>query len=507
MATITQELNHQRKAHRITIPIMISIDHATFNVLDWSTTGLRIEDRDDILANSLKLNDEIKAMLILPTGKSSVVLELTIVLRNLKNLGCEITEMEEKNRRVLRHYATMSIEGNGQRIEDLMSDITMANVQTPIKDSIALTEDESKEIHMSFIKKVIFYGVAGLLLFITVMATFMYNYAVVYHEPGLSTGNSETYMASKKGKITDLYIEKGSPVTPGMLLYQINNEDENYALKVEYERLSSLKHKLEKNNEILKKYRSDYSKVKRGSSRFHGQDAIDYELEYDAQLKSYERAKTLYEKRLITLSHFNDATEKFQLFMKKYNKGTSTLTDIGSQNISLAEYEENVLALENNSYGISKSIKRSELKITNLKRRLDEYLGVAKHTGTVHSIKHRKGDYVDYGDKILVVETDEKPYILTKMMSYDAVNISIGQECIVYSKNEERKYKGVVTGIGYSATDTQTKTTTEISQNEIPVRIELIDDDVRFHLNYRVDIWIMRKSEFLRPVYDKLLWN
>ena len=487
MASITSELNYQRKAHRINIPIQISIDNENYQVIDWSTTGLRVEDKNDFLKKNLQADEKKVAYIILPTGNSSVTLKLEIKLKNINKLGFEISEMDDKNRRVLRHYATMSIEGNGERVEDLMSDLFMVNVQTPIKEPIALTDNEAKEVHLSFVKKAIIYGVSSLLLALLIVSTIIYNYIVLYHDYGLTTGNTQSYMALQKGELVDLYVDKGSIVNPDLLLYQIDSKNTDYELKVEYEYLSSLKRKLYLNKKIL--IESEYSGiVVRGKEQRES-----YERELVAQQKTLARAKKLYNQRLITLSHYNDANEKFLLFMGKYNQNLE-------DDISVFDYK-------NESYDIQKKINISQIKINNLKRNMQDYMALSKHKGIVHSIKRQEGAYLDVGDEILVIETDEKPYLLTKMMAADAISIKVGQPCVIYSKQENRKYKGFVTGIGYSVTNTSTQMITEVSQNEIPIRIEFDNDDVRFHVNQRMDVFILRDLVFFDSVYDTLLWD
>ena len=146
---ITHEPNYQRKAHRIDIPLFVLIDNETYEIKDWSTTGLQIKDKDNKLKTTIKEDDEVFAKLILPTGNSSIILNLYITLRNAKYLGFEITNIDDKNRRVLRHYATLAIEGNAHRLEDLAGSLNMTNVETPIKEPISLSEEEYTKVEVS----------------------------------------------------------------------------------------------------------------------------------------------------------------------------------------------------------------------------------------------------------------------------------------------------------------------------------------------------------------------
>ena len=489
--SITQEQNYQRKSHRITIPIIVSIDNENFNVKDWSTTGLKIEDRDSILASKIKLKDEIEAKLILPTGKSSVMLDLTITFVNLKHMGFEITDMLEKNRRVLRHYATLAIEGNGQKIEDLTSDLLMVNVQTPIKEPLALTKDESEMVNKAFKKKSLIYVVSGVILFFLIIATIFYNYAVVYNSIGIITGNTQKYMAAQKGILKNVYVKKDSKIKKGKLLYNIDDEDEKYLLKVENERLSSLKYKLLLNKKVYAKEKKRINKLTANSYNVVKKPTID---EYTEQVKLYERSKKLYEKRLITMAHYNQATKKYLLFMQGY---TNQNIAIKKDKLELENDKLSIIKL--NEYNINKAIERSKLKIENIKRILKSYFAIATEDGRVHSLKYKEGNFIDYGDNILIAEVDKKPYVLVKILSKDALNINISQSCIIYING--KKYKGFVSGIGYSVTDTNTNMTIEISQNEVPIRIEFEDESIRLSLNQRVEVWILRNSNILENIF------
>jgi len=145
------EQNCNRKSHRLNIPIQVIINNITSLVLDWSTMGLKVryEGKD------ISLEDELEISIVLPTGNSAIMLESTVIVRNIVDdtYGLEIIKLSDKNSRVLRHYATLAIDGNRNQIDNLSSDLFMVDIQTPIKESILLSDKEHKEVHKSFFKR------------------------------------------------------------------------------------------------------------------------------------------------------------------------------------------------------------------------------------------------------------------------------------------------------------------------------------------------------------------
>jgi len=198
------------------IPIHAVIENVTYPVTDWSTQGLNIALSASHRPLVAEVGDIVSMALMLPTGDSSILLKAEGMLKKIEgtDYGFEIIHISDKNRRVLRHYATLAIEGDRNSVDDLSGDLFMTDVPTPIQEPIALTEKEHKEIHGSFLKRSFFYIVFGVLLVLFVLVTLVYNYLVLYESTGLIAGNAKNYTAPLDGVIKDVYVRNAQSVNP-----------------------------------------------------------------------------------------------------------------------------------------------------------------------------------------------------------------------------------------------------------------------------------------------------
>ncbi|MEA3523601.1 MAG: PilZ domain-containing protein, partial [Campylobacterota bacterium] len=227
--SITNKANCHRKTHRINIPIQVIIANTTYSVLDWSTQGLKVNYPSD----NLNIDEKIDITFILPTGDSSILLKAEVILRSInhEDYGFEILKLSDKNQRVLRHYATLSIDGNHNHVDNLSGDLFMTDVISPIHEPIVLSEKEHHAVHKSFLKRVISYLFFGILFFILVIVTFFYNYIILYESTGLISGNAKHYSAPKEGMLKAVYVTNAQKLTKNQLLFEMDVRIEEDLLK------------------------------------------------------------------------------------------------------------------------------------------------------------------------------------------------------------------------------------------------------------------------------------
>jgi len=493
---ITKEANTQRKAHRLQLPIAINIEGKNYEVLDWSTTGVGVKADEKLFAHSI--GDTLEASLMLPTGESSVLINLQMQLRakieTKQMCGFEITHIEEKNKRVLRHYATLAIEGNADKIEDLTADLLLTDIESPITEPIALTQEEVQKLRLSFRVRVILYTLTAIFLALFIIVTALYNYTVLYHNYALSTGNVVNYEAPKQGKVTHVFTHVSQKVHKGMSLFEVQDAAELSLLQEKKVAKEALKAQQKSFSDLLDFYKKKIhelqaQKVKKVSNK---SDAIE-----DEKLL-YERAKKLYARRLITFSQLNMAKLRYEtaqanmskLALASENSNASRANTLAAQLITLNEKK---IQLQEQLERVGFDIQSLNHEIALLQTSINNGVVQAYSDGVVHSIKVKENAYVEYKDSIMLISDASQPYLLARMKDDDIINIQPKQRVIVYSKNRDRLYKASITAFGYSLTDTQTVINSEISQHEIPVRIDF-DDAIKLDLNERFEVWVIRDS-------------
>jgi multidrug resistance efflux pump len=505
-SNITHEQNCQRKSHRLTIPIKAIIDHFTYNVLDWSTQGFKIEMDDETLKR-YNVGDKLQLIVLLPTGNSSILLHVKTIIHTIRGnaLGLELIEIDDKNKRVLRHYATLAIDGNRNQIEDLSANLFMTNVQTPIQDSVLLSDKESKEVHKKFITHLSLYSLAAIVFFAFVSITLLYNYLVVHTRSGLINGNSHSYTAPYEGKIKNLYALTGNQIEAGQPLFELDMSKETstlHALQKSYDELLQEQETAQAELQVLKNIHQESQKR---AQNIDVEEKKELQALYDIHKKTYEHARLLYEKQLIPFSKYNENKMTYDAYMQRYhdliNRGKSDNKNRLAYSQEILKLQDQILTLQRSVTDFKERAEEVSVEIMALQKQIANAVVFAKESGIVHSIIRKEDEFIKYADKVLTLETKQTPYILTKMLSKEVSAVHIGQPCYIYSEKENTHYKGHITAIGYSITDDQITNTVEISQNEVPIRVDFENPQITFHMNEYLDVYILNDS----PIAQKII--
>lgn len=492
------------------IPIHAIIYGTTYQVTDWSTQGLNIMLSEEHSSVDFTVGDNVEIALMLPTGDSSILLQVEgIVKKCLDNTyGFELSKISDKNRRVLRHYATLAIEGSRDHVDDLSGNLFMTDVPTPIQEPILLTEKEHKEIHRSFLQRSFLYLIFGLLLMVTVLSTLLYNYIIIYESTGLIAGNAKNYKAPKDAKVKGVYVVNGQSVTPDQLLFEMDVQEEQEQLNGLELQQRLLEMQLQTTKESLAGFSDHTTEKLQEIDRITKQEKGALIAAYDVEKEAYERGSTLYTKQLITLQTYTDVQNQYFTFMSHYNdvvlRNKSTSRDRALADQELFKSQDHIITLQRSLDKLNIDIEINALEMTTLQQQVQNASVLADEYGTVHNIFHNSGDFLEYSDDVLSLETDETPYLLTKMLADEIASIHLGGACILYSQRENRSYRGHIAGIGYSVTEGSTTNTTEISQQEIPIRIEFEDVSLRFHLNEYLEVYLINDSAIAKSIVDVL---
>ncbi len=497
---LKSENNCLRKAHRLKIPIKVIIENVMYMVVDWSTQGFKIERNNNQQEIKYKIDDKLNASLVLSTGNSSIVLETASVLRSITKdyFGFEITDINDKNRRVLRHYATLAIDGNINYIDDLSGTLFMTDVQSPIKEPISLTEKEHKEVHKNFTKKVFSYLIVSVIFIALAFVTFIYNYVIIYKSPALVTGNSKYYSAPKNGVLKSIYVKNAQIVNKGQLLFELDTQAEQEQLEALNFQKNELETQLHNSNKMIKEIKKQINTDLHVIKNKNKNENNLLKDSYLTQKETYENAKTLYKQKLITLKTYTDIQNQYLSFMSEYDGSVDKASLLENQ--AYLKSQDQILSLQKFINDIKLKLQKNSFEIQNIKQNIEKSTVLSDEDAIVHNIFFNSGNSVKYLDKILTLETQEKPYFLTRVLSSEISKIELGGRCLLYSKRLNKIYHAHIVGIGYSITEGETTDTTDISKNEIPVRIELDDENIHFHLNEYLETYFINSSEFVKDI-------
>jgi hypothetical protein len=147
---LLKEPNYKRKAQRVDLPLLVQVANKVYKTQDWSLLGAGILHFDV----KFEKNKEIDCKLILPLQDSSFSIPAKIVLKNTSKdvTGCEFKNLTEKNRRVLRRYIELAIDGQIDNIEDFIAAHAEPVIQTPIQEALTFEDKEALKLKKKFVK-------------------------------------------------------------------------------------------------------------------------------------------------------------------------------------------------------------------------------------------------------------------------------------------------------------------------------------------------------------------
>ncbi len=454
MAGIKIESNQMRRSHRIDIPIQIIIENKIYTCKNWSLTGVGVDELDI----EYELDQISSASLLLKFAEAR--LEIPVTLKYKNNIdgvsGFEFINLSESNRRVLREYLELSIEGKLENAAGIIGIYNEPILDTPLKESVALSDSEMGALETAFKKRSRLYLTLGFALAFIIVATIFYNIQYVYRSIGVVSGNFVKISPNATGKISAIYVNVGDTVEPDTLLFELDEQLIVDKIEILDKKLLSIDDK-----NLIKRDNSSVLKI--------------LYLERKDAKKRYEKVKSLYKNRLITLSEFNKEKQIYQRinirYMQEKEKSTTT--------------HQSIIALRTEL-----ELKRAEL-INNL-----NYLRVFGSThGIIYAIKSNVGNHVGSGDEVIVIQTNTQPYIVCKVLKSETINIRKGMHTEVYIPSLDKTFSAHVETLGNLSINTESMISNEVSLNEVTVKLRLDENIDNLNLNERVKVW------FYKPIW------
>ncbi len=461
---LLREPNYTRKAQRIDLPMLVQIDGRTYKTKDWSLAGLGVMGLD----LPFEMNKAVACHLILPMEGANFVLSAEVVMKNKRGniIGCEFKDLPLKNKRVLRRFIELSIEGHIDNVEDFIAAYSEPVFETPISEALALEEKEAGKIKKTFLKKSLAFLFVGAVVAIVIGYSTVYNLQYKIFSTGVVTGSFIRVTANNTGILDKIHVGIHDIVDPGLVLFDmIPPEKEDFAwsggVAVKVDEAENLD----------------------GFVPFVSDVIGALKERAESKRREFEDAVALYGRRLITLKDYNLV----------YNNYLRAKVDY--------EHEKDQVDRENERRrdrlkALRKKIGSLQTPSLNIAAApsLDRRTSLIE--GEVYRIEHGEGEFVHPDDTVMVLVTREKPFVILKLHSRDIYKVKINDQASIYSKYNNISYRGKVTQIGYAAVNAAATISQETSLNESLVKIEFFDDEIAFPINTRVEVRIRR--DFLR---------
>lgn len=220
---VVRERPCQRRYHRLTAPLFVTVGEQTLRAADWSVGGIRLEGVSGELP---KVGDRVTISLSLPFQGFDVAFEteLDVVRRDIETamIAGQYHELPERETNLLSHFAQELIRGSMVEVEDTIQriDVPVTPVSTDPDPNphqeIPLRRWPIKSILMSsfyIVLGFIVFGYAGLMAYA--------NYFRMEIQSAVVTAPIETVRASGDGFIVNTRYEAGDRVSAGEAIVHI----------------------------------------------------------------------------------------------------------------------------------------------------------------------------------------------------------------------------------------------------------------------------------------------
>jgi len=371
------EQNSRRRAHRCKIPLHVSIDRINYETIDWSLTGLSIKNNNSL---NLNIGDTIKAFISLPMPQAtlSIIVDVKLIYKNSDRLGFSYENLSYHNKKVLRRYLEMAIDGSDYDLQNLFVLYQEPQINTPINTSVKLEEQESDHLDKEFKKLSWKILLLFFLLFSSLAGLLYYNLKYSYKGMGVVKGNDYSLYAQKRAKIDKIYVKEGDEVRKGSPLVQLDTSMIMYKIKL---------------------LESEKNRVIRLINELGENGTVDNSKRYLKTLKDkvaskrrlYLDAKKQFKEKLITAMEFQKIKDDYLDSKIKLAKSIS----------------------ENGTRALSKDIDTSDLdiKLAYAKNELKLSRIVSIDDARVYEIYKKEGEIADVHHPIMSLWTHNKPHI------------------------------------------------------------------------------------------------
>lgn len=476
MSMLTREFNYMRKSQRVDIPLLVRLGGKIYKTSDWSLTGLGMLDYEGEISPG-----EVREMkLVLPIVGASLHIDVQAVCRNVRGgiTGFEFIDLSSRHKRVLRHYIELSLEGKLDRLEDLLSDFTVPDIETPIKEALNITEEEQVSLLRKFRSRAFLTVAAGFLLMGYILFTLVYNTVFVYETVGVAAGNLVQITAGTGGFLKKHHVKVGDAVRAGDILFDL--DDTKYV------------EELRKNDERLEQQKNLLLQMKESVQLSKPSKLLDLLREDFARKKEdMQNAEKLYRGQVISIKDYKYIENEYQRAQINFIREEEIRTNDREAEGKRRE------AIENKIEFLTGERQR-------LLRDLEAVRVKSPINGVVFTISFFTGEVLTPNDVVVTLATSENPFVLFKMPSRESGKAQLGMKARIYSFETGRTYDGTISSIGYSAINPRSTLLQEVSLEQTVIKVDLLGGDVDIPLNSRVDVWVSRQGPLIQKLVDRL---
>jgi len=458
---ISREKPSQRRHHRVSTPIDITINDELYNVSDWSLGGFKIDNFTD---ENLEPGDEFECHFSLPFQGFFVAFNVSLIAIRADSgvLAAQFIELNERQVELLEHFIEELVRGNMTSVGDTI--LRIDSPVTPVStepDPNPKGEVPIKRWPAKFIAMTCIYACVGVILFTYIFFTLWSNFLSLEVETGVVTAPIESVLSPTDGKIRKVAAGLNQLVSKGSPLINIENPS------IE-EKLERAKIKISRNNLILERLRQEREVAIDQMEDYQGYSKLKFEkLELNVEtLRKQERMAHLQDNRIQELFYYGYASKR------ESDVAAAEHASLKREVLSAVnDLNEQGRAMESLKSGRYYTDEKFEIDMNNLNVKIDqvkqnitmdtqELLALYEHKEDLHLYAPSDGRIVEMlkspgsatkrGETIAIFERNEQRKLEVFLTQEEILAIKINQKARVYFTSIDMSIDAFVTEIDRS---------------------------------------------------------
>ncbi|MEC8328103.1 MAG: HlyD family efflux transporter periplasmic adaptor subunit [Pseudomonadota bacterium] len=429
MAHIVSEKNSKRKAHRISVPLLVEIDKHVYESKDWSVDGIGILE----CPLELEVDQKIPARIIFPITDSTLAISVTLICKNTVNgnIGFAFDNLSHKHKRLLRHYIEQVIEGKLENVEDLVAIATAPVVSSPINTALNLSDANTLALtrQFSFRSKLVLSFAVLFLLVLGLSLFYKINYEV--KSTGVVLGNTYVVKASKSGVLESMYLKEGASVEENDVIATIIDPD----ITTELAKLNNKITVLKSSKQALLNEAPESIVIEQGL-------LAPLKQQESRHLASLERARLLLKDNVLTQKDYDYIENRWLQSLVSLRKEQQRIERVKLET-EQALSKSNLLSSQRITEQLL--IAQQELSLLEMQHKRPVTSLVA---GRLVNTPFNTGANVTENDVVAIVETKQTPFLIIVVPNEQMLSLKLGQSARVYIPKTKTELNAHIVSFG-----------------------------------------------------------
>lgn len=448
---VRRERPDQRRHHRVTAPLFVTIDGQKLKAADWSLGGLRLEG---FRGESPKPLQVLELVLTLPFQGFDVTFEAKgeVVRTNAQTgmLALRFTELGERERELMSHFLEELVRGSMVDVEDTIQRIDVPVTPASLKpDPNPIKQMPARRWPVKMVAMSAIYGLVGLAIFSYTAILSYSNFFRMEVKTAVISAPVETVTATADGRVEWTDVKPGDPVKAGEVVVKLVDSQLQREIELAEIAVQERKAKL---GSLKRRHIEELDRI-RGYAAIEMKNIEQTRLEVQAlaqqlQLAAQQelRLRQLNDKGFATLTKLEDAARQVislkkdlqvrkveldaRISLSEQNVGKRLYS--GNETIGSADLAGKITEIEADIKFGEHEIQLAQQKYISTLRHRDRLAVRAPFDGVVLELPRVDEANVRRGDVVAVIEQRKKREVTAFLNQDEVMRIGLGDEATLF---------------------------------------------------------------------------